>query len=414
MDVAKYQSELKWVASQRDRMLPLIESWANCNTGSDNLKGLNQMVSILKQAFEPLGTCTLHSLPERLTINELGETISAPIAPALTVRGGDPEGQGPKVLLSGHMDTVFSIKSGFQTCRYEGENRLIGPGVIDLKGGLVLMLIALEALNRSEWAHSLSWQVVVNPDEEVGSVSSTSLLTQLAHGQDVALVFEPPYPDGTMVSERKGSANYAIHAKGKAAHAGRAFHEGLNAITALSRVLVSIDGLNSIQKDITVNIGTIRGGEAANIVPDRAVAQVGIRASTTKHMELIESKMSDIVQHANEQGKATITLQQLSYRPPKSFNRETKHLFECLQSCAQKLKQKVTWQSSGGVCDGNTLAAAGVPVIDTLGAPGGAIHTDQEYLSVNELVPRAQLVTLYLLTLASRAWTPLSQEGKNQ
>jgi len=410
MDLAEYQPQLDWVASQQERMLNLIELWSNCNTGSSNLEGLHRMASHLEHAFHPLGTCTLHELPERRIINEVGEEVSIPVGPALTVSSA--ASKGPRVLLSGHMDTVFDPESAFQSCRYEGEERLVGPGVIDLKGGLVLILIALEALARSPWADRLSWQVVVNPDEEVGSPSSTPLLTQLARDHDVALVFEPPYPDGSMVSARKGSAIYVLQARGTSAHAGRAFHEGVNAITALARTLVAINALNDDPEHLAINIGTIRGGTAVNVVPDHAMAQVGVRATSSALMAEIDAKVNEIVESTNHNGSAKLTVQRLSLRPPKPFDQGTKHLFTSLQSCAQLLNQTVSWRSTGGVCDGNTLAAAGIPVIDTLGAPGGDIHTENEYLSVKELVPRAQLVTLYLLTLANRAWTPLPPKGE--
>lgn len=404
-----YKTSLDWVGAQHARMLKHIQTWANINTGSSNIPGLQQFASLLHSSFGSLGKCQLHELPKRLVINEQGEKKMEPTGPALTV---ERKASGMrKVLLSGHMDTVFSPDSPFQKCHFDGVNKLVGPGVIDLKGGLVIMLTALQALERSSFAGRLAWEVVLNPDEEVGSISSAPLLTRRAKDCSIGLVFEPPYPNGHLVSARKGSAVYALVVIGKAAHAGRAFAEGINAIAVLAKLLSQIHQLNQDPNQAILNLGTIHGGAAANIVADKATATVGIRATTAEHMQLLEEKIFSLVADANKEGPATVILHHLSRRMPKPFDQATEHLFTCLQHCGQELGQELQWRSSGGVCDGNTLSAAGLANIDTLGAPGGGIHTEEEYLLISELVPRAQLVTLYLLSLANREWEPQRKEG---
>ncbi len=396
------QESLNWIETQGARMEALVEAWANINSGSDNTRGLEAMCGTLRDAFESLqGRTQVIALAPRKVVGEDGDLHEQGVGPALSIVKR-PEAQR-KVILSAHMDTVFGEHSPFQRCERLDRHTLRGPGVADIKGGLVIMLIALECLERSSLAENLGWEVFLNPDEEVGSPSSAPLLQERAKNYNLGLVFEPPYPDGSHVSARKGSAVYTVVSRGRAAHSGRAFDEGINALVALLPLLKELSELNDNDDGTTLNIGTLRAGDAVNIVPDLAIVRFGVRAVTKQALAKTERDITAIVERARKNSDAlSIELHRASYRAPKPFTPQTEALFSEVSACAELLGlPPMSWKTSGGVCDGNTLASEGLPCFDTLGAIGGGIHTTDEYIDTTRLVERAKLVAVLLLQLAS-------------
>lgn len=390
---------LKWIETQRERMTSLVEQWANINSGSDNLQGLATMLAEARQAYAPLGDLTQDiRLPNRLTITEKGVVESKPSANGLSIikRASAPL----QVFLNGHIDTVYSSHDTFQKCHRDSPDLMIGPGVTDMKGGLVILLLALEALERSPFRSGLGWEVFLCPDEEIGSPSSCYYLQRRAPYFDFGMIVEPQFPDGAFVSARKGSCTFALVAHGKSAHDGRNFHEGINAIAALLRPLQKIQELNRPRSATTINIGTIRGGTATNQVPDVAMARICLRAATQTDLRHYQALLYDIVEEENTAG-ARLELHQFTMRRPKSFDSDTQALFNTAKRCAEHLGLPMTWRESGGVSDGNTLEALGLPVIDTMGAAGGGIHTHNEYIDLDKLVPRAQHLALMLMHYGS-------------
>ena len=159
------------------------------------------------------------------------------------------------------------------------DNRIQGPGVTDAKGGLLVMLKALEAFERSPWANELGWEALINPDEEIGSPGSKLLLEKAARTNDIGLVFEPSLSDGNLVGSRRGSGNFVVMVKGRAAHAGREPHIGRNAINALAEFVVQLNSLPPGALGLTLNVGYIEGGGPVNVVPDRAICKFNVRVS---------------------------------------------------------------------------------------------------------------------------------------
>ncbi len=392
---------LRWIDDQKDRMIALVEQWANINSGSDNFSGLDQMREVLKEAFGPLGdTVNEIDLPPRNNLDEHGNMRQFEVPRALSIikRPNAPR----QVFLNGHMDTVFGPNSPFQKCRRLSEDRMNGPGVADLKGGLVILLIALEALERSPFADQIGWQVFFNPDEEIGSTSSTPYFLRQAPNYDLGIIFEPQFPDGAFVSARKGAASFALVGHGRTAHAGRDFHKGINAIVALLTPLQQLQALNRPESTSTLNIGVIQGGTAINIVPDLATARFGVRASSAGDLQILIKEIQAIVDDARlKNGAEAINLSMLSHREPKPFDSATQALFTEVWKCADILNIPMQWRESGGVCDGNALASVGLPVIDSMGAAGGGIHTFDEYIDLSKLTERARHVALVLMTIAS-------------
>lgn len=396
-----YREHLRWIKTQHEEMVALLRKWSEINSGSSNLEGLRAMLAALKEAFLPLGG-TVHEipLPDHTRINRQGEMEHSPVGAALRIQ---KRPEAPiKVLLVGHYDTVYPKGSPFQKTEFLDNNTLHGPGTADMKGGLVIMLKALEALEKSPFAKQIGWEVLLNPDEEIGSTSSHYLLRESAGRNHVGLIFEPPFPDGSLASGRKGSANFTIVARGRAAHAGRDFHLGHNAITAMARFLLAVDALNAPNEGITVNIGHIEGGGPTNIVPDLAICRLNIRVEQPAQFSVITNKITTAAKAECEKG-ITLTVHEHGFRPPKPFDRHHQLLFEALREVANEcLNVPLRWNPTGGVCDGNTLAAEGLPTIDTLGVVGGNIHTEDEYAHLDSLTKRAMLVACFLMQLSHR------------
>lgn len=384
----------------KDKMLSLLIQWAEINSGSDNLEGLHKMLAVLKQAFSCLNADIQEiTLPPRILIDRQGTTTQIPSGSVLFLK------KHPKapiqILLGGHYDTVYSPSSAFQKTQ-RTRDILIGPGVADMKGGLVIMLHALKALEESDLAGKIGWEVVLNPDEEIGSPSSSDFIADRAKGKLLGLIFEPAYSDGKLVSSRKGSANYTLIVRGRAAHAGRDFHEGRSAISALARFIVKADRLTQLEQGTTLNFGHIEGGITSNIVADLAICKLNVRVSE-ESMKLIHNNLEKLVQEANQEDGISMTLWETSSRDPKPFDKKSEILFDAMKVCGAELGLALDWQPSGGVSDGNILASVGIPCIDTLGAVGGKIHTHDEYILIPSLEERTSLASLFLKKLAMGA-----------
>ena len=391
------------LSSQEKGIIELLERWVNINSWSENPEGLEKMTEVLEEAFSSLnGVIERLPLPPRKKIDTRGNITEIASGSALSIKKR-PEAPF-KVLLAGHLDTVYPTYSPFQSAERLDPKILRGPGVADMKGGLVVMLKALEAFENSPYADKLGWEVLINPDEEVGSPASQHLFIERASKFNIGLIFEPAFPDGSLVNERKGSINFTIVAHGKAAHAGRDYYAGRNAIIAMARFAQGVETLNDRQRNITVNVGFFEGGGATNIVPDVAVCKVNIRMQNPKDVPMISASLREMAHGSASPDGITFELYEHTSRPPKVFNKANRSLFDALKTCGQGLGLDLKWQPSGGVCDGNTLSAAGLPTIDTLGAVGGHIHTHDEFILTPSLVERAKLTASFLMQIAENKY----------
>lgn len=319
-----------------------------------------------------------------------------------------------RILLSGHMDTVYPANSSFQKLTYINDNHVNGPGVADMKGGLIVMLHALTAFEQTEAAAQLGWDVLINSDEEIGSPASSILFDELASHYQAALVYEPAMtPTGTLAKNRKGSAKYTLIASGKAAHAGRAFAEGRNAICYLAEAVCEVHALNGKREGVTINVGKIAGGEALNVVPDKAVAKLDIRISQPEDEIWVKNELAKIGQKL-KRADYSLTMHGTFGRPVKRVCAGTERLFQRVQHLGKELGLTIDWKDSGGCCDGNNLARHGLPVLDTLGVRGGNIHSHDEYILLDSLAERATLSALLLLDLAQGGLEDLKNDVISQ
>lgn len=395
-------SIISWIDEQQPRMEKLVENWANINSGSDNLAGLSAMKKALFNAFAPLkGERSVLALQPSEHWDNEGNVHHCQHGEAILIR------KRPKAawrfLLGGHMDTVFDSKSPFQKCVRKDNELLVGPGVADMKGGLVVLLVTLEALENSIFAEKIGWDIFITPDEEIGSTGSYALWRQLAWQNHFGILFEPSLPDGAIVSERKGSSNYIIIAHGASAHAGRDFTKGANAVAAISQVIFEIDALNKQMSHVHINVGVVHGGTVSNIVPDKAFALVNIRCNSEEDLQKAEKALHAAAALAGNRPGISIEVHTTCKRPPKPCTPPIQGMLEILNQCADDLGITFSARSTGGVCDGNILAAEGLPTLDTMGVVGDGLHTHSEFVWLPSLSQRAKLTAALLCKLAQQA-----------
>jgi glutamate carboxypeptidase len=400
------RSSLDWIDQQRDRMVELVTTWASINTSTLNLTGLNRLSVEFQREFSALGgEMTQVALRPLRSINNSGDPVETPLAPAISVR---KRPNAPlRVLLGIHMDTVFGAEHPFQRVERVDSNTLRGPGVVDAKGGLCVMLVALQAFERSDLAKKIGWEVLINTDEEIGSPGSAPVLAECAGRNDFGLVYEPAFADGALVSERKGSGNFTAVIRGRAAHAGRDFHHGRNAIHAAAAMVLELDEINRRLPGVTVNVGRIDGGGPVNIVPDLAIVRFNIRVPTVELQQRAEAEIKRIAESIDQREGISVQLEGGVTSPPKLLDEPTRKLLGVIESAATELGWTLATRPSGGVSDGNKLAAAGLPVIDTLGPRGGNLHSDEEFLMIDSLTERAKLSALVLMKLARGELGPM-------
>lgn len=378
--IASRQSELE------DQLLAL----ANINSGSHNPAGLEQVAAAILS-----GMGAFVDVPPKFVRDpDSGELIA--------LQWKQHVSDGPRVLLNGHLDTVYSPESPFQSCVYsEDRRRITGPGVTDMKGGLVILFTALRAFLESELAHQLSWEVLLTCDEEIGSFKSRTLLEESARTNDIGIVFESSLPDGSLIRNRMGTGLIVAESKGQAAHSGRDFAKGRNAVVALSRFLVEAHELNDSIAGGIINVAKVQGGGPANVVPDQAKAELNVRAKDADaELQILES-LHSAAETIGSQTGCELALTGGFTRPPKTCDASLEQLMQAWEVTANAMGQQLTWKDTGGASDGNILQAAGLPNIDNLGASGNFIHSEKEYIECDSLVHRAQLVASFLINLAA-------------
>jgi glutamate carboxypeptidase len=395
---------LAWIDRQQGRMLETVRAWAGISSWSLDLVGLATMHRAVSDAFGVLGPVERLPGGMRSAIADNGCETTTPLGDAVRVRGGDGPADSPRVLLGIHMDTVYPPGPEPPRVELAGDGRMLrGPGVTDAKGGLAVMLVALEAFTRFGPIDRLRWEVFVNADEELGSPGSARPLADAAARNDVGLLFEPALDEsGTLAGARKGSGNFTVVVRGRAAHAGRHFAEGRNAVAAAARLATACDALNAAGRDVTVNVAALHGGEGFNIVPELAVLRLNLRVTTEADAEWARQQLMELVAEVGRGDGLSATLHGAFHCPPKPLDGLAHALLQRIVACGRTLGLALEAQPTGGVCDGNKLAAAGLPTIDTLGVRGGGIHSPDEYLIVESLAERAKLTALVLADLAER------------
>jgi glutamate carboxypeptidase len=389
-------------------------------TGGGNKTALNETRDRLTQRLRRLGASVEmvpgEAKPEWLYEAGGSRASGAGSVPPVAVCRKVPRKPVKKpVLIVGHLDTVHDPNGPFKALTVSADGKTAtGPGCVDMKGGLVIGVAALETLD--EMQIDCEWTVVFNSDEETGSYHSEKALRveakRCAERGGVGLVLEPALADGGLVTERLGSGQFMVEARGRAAHVGRDFEKGVSAVTALAERLVTIGKMADPVRGLIVNVGPLAGGVAANVVPDLARAWGNVRFPTKAVAEEIAAKLKGLQvgvtgasgtdnrsvdgpappAHSDSGDALPMVKVEVSLnRPAKPLTPGTQALAELARGVAEELGQKLPFGKTGGVCDGNTLQDEGLPTIDTLGVRGGGLHTPQEWIEIPSLVERCQM-----------------------
>lgn len=367
----------------------LLTRWADINSGSGHLAGLDRMRAALREEFEMIpGTAT-----EELPCEGTAAALRVSLRPEAKTR----------ILLSGHFDTVYEENDPFQRCRWLDAARLNGPGVTDMKGGIVTMLAALQAFEQTPHAAKIGWDVLLTPDEETGSHGSRYLFRAAPERTQFALVFEPARPNGDIVQSRKGTGGAVATCRGRAAHAAKVPNDGRNAILALSEFLLAVNQLPAELPGVLLNVANIRGGTVAtNVVPDFAEAEIDLRITTAADRERLLARLEALAAEVNARDGFSLELKTRFNRPPKESLPAEAKLFPEWQRAARDVGlAPFTWVHTGGASDGNFLSVAGLPCLDGLGPIGDGLHSNREFVVVPTIAERAQVVALVLHRLAS-------------
>ena len=390
---------LDWVESRGDQMIDTVKTWSRINSGSRNGEGLEAMRGALSDAFAELeGEITAVELNPSTTVELDGEIREIAYTPSIKV---SKRPDAPiRIVLTGHHDTVFPKGCGFEDWRLIDEDTINGPGVADMKGGLLVMLHGLLALERSPWADQIGYDVLVSPDEEIGSLGSGPVLMELGARAHVGLTYEPALADGSLAGARKGSGNFSLRCRGRAAHAGREHHLGRNAIVAAAEFARALDALNGQRPDVTFNVSRIDGGGAPNVVPDLGICRFNVRVKTEDDARWAKAEIERLVAMADARDGITADLHGGFTRPPKPMTPANQQMFDWTRTAGQAIGLDIKWADTGGVCEGNNLWASGCPNVDTLGVRGADIHSDREIAKLSSFVERAQLSAVMLMQFA--------------
>lgn len=379
--MGKLDSALSDLATRGPEMLALARRWVEINSYTSNVAGVDAVGELLREAFA-LPSLTLTAIPggEGFGTHLVWKTAAAQTR--------------PPILLIGHHDTVFP-PGHFEGWREEG-GRAIGPGALDMKGGLAVIRTTLAALEAAGSLAELPVIVISVSDEEVGSPTSAAHLRSLAAGAACALVFESGRANDMIITRRKGVGAMTVVAHGKAAHAGNNHKDGANAIWALSRFVDAAQRLTDYERGVTVNVGQLTGGTSKNTVPERAECALDLRYETVADADLLVAALRAAAEAAAIPG-VRMEVTGGANRLPLERSAASAALRDEYAACARASGLgDGEAPLLGGGSDANTVAPLGVPAIDGLGPRGAGFHTTTEYVELASFVPKASALLRFL------------------
>jgi len=378
-------SALDAVRARGDEMHALTKKWVEVNSYTANVAGVNAVGDMLKESF---GQIRSLSTTQIMGGPEFGDHFVWRTAASH---------ERPPILLVGHHDTVFP-PGHFEGWREEG-GRAIGPGALDMKGGLAVIRTALAALDEVGVLARLPIIALSVGDEEVGSTSSTRHLQALAKGAACALVFESGRANDMIITRRRGVGAMTVIAHGKAAHAGNNHKDGANAIVALARFIDAVARFTDYSRGLTVNVGTFTGGTSKNTVPERAECMLDLRYETVGDAETLVNDIRTAAEHAGASVPGvTMEVTGGARRLPLEKTPASAALRDEYAACARACGLgDGEAPLLGGGSDANTVAPLGVPAIDGLGPRGAGFHTTTEYAELATFVPKCEAVVRFLL-----------------
>jgi len=387
------------IGARAEAMLDDLATWVGIPTGWNHTTGLDDLRGRALDRVEALGGATdlIPGDPAPDWLWRGGRELEdEEITPPTTVC--ERRRTGPRILIACHLDTVFDPQGVFRELRRSADGATaVGPGVVDMKGGLLIAVNALEALEAC--GVDVSWTLLLNSDEETGSYHSAAALRAQATRHDIGICTEPALPGGELATERGGSGQFMLEARGRSAHVGREFEQGVSAVTALAEAMRRVAAMPDVASGRITSIGPLQGGDATNAVPHVAKAWGNARFQSPEMAEELGGMLDALA--TPEDAMPRLIVRRDFNRPAKPGIGATISLAEAAKRAAESLGQRLPFARTGGVCDGNILQDAGLPTIDTLGVRGGGLHTTEEWIDVSSLVERCRLFAVLLARLAS-------------
>ncbi|CNK52534.1 M20 family metallopeptidase [Yersinia frederiksenii] len=360
-----------------ERYIEELATLVNVDCGTQTLEGVKTVAERMQALWTQEGWNT-EQIP-------LGDKVG----PGLLVTN-KPQATHFDILLVGHLDTVFPAGTVAERPMSRDTEYLYGPGVADMKSGLLNILWAIRELDAADKSR-LSIAIAMNPDEETGSVYSHEWIGELAKRSRVVLVCEAARADGSLVKARKGMVGYHLTFTGVAAHAGNDPEKGRSAVTALANAIIAINGLTDLSRGTTLNVGVVQGGSAANVVADRAIAELDVRFWENEEYDRINESMNKLCAKGFLDG-VTTKLEQVTHKPAMAASDDTSSLMSLVEEAGKAEGIPITWQAVGGGSDANHTAALGIPTLDGLGPIGAGFHSTAEYLQIDSILPRIRLL----------------------
>jgi glutamate carboxypeptidase len=378
----KDHKDLALAQTHMDEYLHDLQTIVNIDSGTYTKAGIDRVSAYLEQRFQTLGFTTRYDKQ-----TQYGDHLIA-------THTGQSQ-NGPRILLIGHIDTVLAdgeaARRPFTISRSNGMRIATGPGVLDMKSGVLIGMYALRLLIESQQASYSTATFVCNSDEEIGSPTSRPLIQELARQSDAVLIFEPGRAAETIVSSRKGCGQYRVEVHGISAHAGVEPDRGRNAILELSYQVQMMQALNGTIPGATLSVGIIRGGDRTNVVPDYAFFDMDVRVTDQASAEALEAAMHRVTKR-NRLRDTRITLSGSILCQPFERNQRNARLIELARAAGSELGLKIQDAGSGGASDANNTSILGIPTIDGLGAGGGLAHNPGEFIELDYLPMRIALV----------------------
>ena len=392
------KSLVNWIQAHQADMLDDLKAYVNINTGTFNHDGLNRLRDMFEAELKAIGFETTLKPGGEMDLLACQRSTMVFANHLLARRSG---GKSNKVFLNGHLDTVFAKDDEFQSMTIDPDGTIKGPGVLDMKGGLVVLNYALKALHHHGRLRDTHVTVFLNTDEEVGSLGSRSFIEELAVEHEVGLVFEGSH-DHKLARQRKGLGQARIKVTGRESHAGAAHQEGVSANVELAHKVIELEALTDYSKMTTVNVGTIQGGEKRNTRPGCAEASVDLRFVGNQEGLQLKDQVEKIAlrkytHHPDFPDFPKSEVWAILHRPAKPIHSVTDNLIAEAMGLSAIIGEPIagTYFSGGGT-DGSLAQAKGLPTLDSLGLDGGGDHSSREWTTTKSLMARTKLATVLI------------------
>ena len=365
---------VEYYRNLQDEMVTLLKQMVEHESPTHDKVAVDRMADFVTETLEPLSPSSITRVP----MESVGD---------LVVAKWNEDAPGKPMLVLMHMDTVWDVgRLQEQPIRTDDEGRLYGPGAVDMKGGLVVAITAVRGLvQRGELPNRPVW-LMFTSDEETGSAAAEPFITEAAQEAEVVFVMEPPAPDGSLKTGRKGVASYELRVHGRAAHAGNHPEEGVNAILELSQQTVAISKLQDLGNGVSVAVNTVSGGTTTNVIPAEATATIDVRAFREYDMDYVHEELMELMPKIPGSQVECILHHR---RGPMERSAEIGASFERAKEIGRELGLRVTEEIVGGASDANITASLGIPTIDGLGPRGAGLHADHEHVIIRSLPERA-------------------------